>query len=596
LYRLDNPPSKALESMQHAISISNISPNANFANKLFIWFLDRLLGINKMDKLYRQHEMQGLSKEEFSDRLIQILKLDIQGIEELQKKIPKTGPVVIASNHPFGGIEGVILARLISEVRPDLKVLANKGLGIFREISDYFIFTNPLSPNDPKNAPSIRQCLKHVQGQGALLIFPAGKVSYYQKAKSGISEHIWNKLVGRLVSVDDCQYVPVFVNGQNSKSFYRIEKIYFKLRMLFLGRELLNKSGANIVINTGNPIKEQQFNKRLDHSEKAMLCRALSYSQDQRWRYQWPADTITEQAPVIDEISSTDLLAEIAALPSEQLLLENKGYSVYFGYQSQLPLIVNEIARLREIVFRMHNEGSGSALDTDKYDATYTHLFIVDNTQNKIVGAYRMGLTDKLIEQDGPEGLYLHKMFKFKPSFINQQEPCMEMGRSFLIPEMQGSYQGLLLLWKGIGRFAAKFPQYRTLYGTVSISKLFDPRSVKLIERALIDAQSASQVDAISSFEFNSHIEIDELGQHLSLGEQLSVFLKSIENDGKDVPVLARQYLKMGAKFHALGIDKSFNHTPGLLLSVHFPSAPEKLLKLYVGENYQAYRDWKHSD
>ena len=120
-------------------------------------------------------------KEDFSDKLIQILALDIHGIAELQGKIPRSGPVVIASNHPFGGIEGVILARIIGEVRPDLKVLANRGLGIFKEISEYFIFTNPLSPNDPKNGPSLRQCFKHVQSQGALLIFPAGKVSIIKR-------------------------------------------------------------------------------------------------------------------------------------------------------------------------------------------------------------------------------------------------------------------------------------------------------------------------------------------------------------------------------------------------------------------------------
>ncbi|MFT6086120.1 MAG: putative hemolysin [Glaciecola sp.] len=578
--------------MQRAISIRNISPGSNFGNKVLIWFLDRLLGIKKMDMLYRKYKMQGLSKEDFSDRLIQILELDIHGKEELQRKIPKTGPVVIASNHPFGGIEGVILARIIGEVRPDLKVLANRGLGIFKEISDYFIFTNPLSPNDPKNGPSLRQCVKHVQSQGALLIFPAGKVSYYQESKSGISEHLWNKLVGRLVSIDQCQYVPIFINGENSPSFYRIEKVYFKLRMLLLGRELLNKTGAKIVINTGSAIQEKQFDKQLNHTEKAMLCRALSYAQDQRWRYQWPADAVIGQLPITEEIKTEQLVSEVEALPSEQLLLENKDYSVYFGYQSQLPSVVQEIARLREIVFRMHNEGSGQPIDTDEFDATYTHLFIIKKVNHQIVGAYRIGFTDKLTEKRGPAGLYLHKMFNFKPSFANQQGPCMEMGRSFLIPEMQGSYQGLLLLWKGIGRLAAKFPQYRTLYGTVSISKLFDPRSVKLIAQAFVDNKSATQVEPVNSFEFDSHREIDELAQKVNLREQLTAFLTSIEEDGKDIPVLARQYLKMGATFHALGIDKSFNHTPGLLLSVHFPSAPEKLLKLYVGEDYKAYRDW----
>jgi putative hemolysin len=579
--------------MQQQISIRNIMPSPSLSQKILIWVLDRLLGIKKMNQLYQENNMQGLSKEAFSDRLLSVLDLNIEGIKELQAKIPKTGPVVIASNHPFGGIEGVILARAIGEVRPDLKVLANKGLGIFKELSDYFIFTNPLSPNDPKNGPSLRQCMKHVESQGALLLFPAGKVSYFRAEKSGISEHDWNKLVGRLVSVPQCAYVPIFVDGANSKRFYQIEKLYFKLRMLFLGRELLNKVGKTIRINSGNAIKEKQFDRQLNYVQKAKVCRALSYAHEGKWRYDWPADEVTELLPIANEIETAVLKEELSELPSDQLLLTNKGYSVYFGYLAQIPSIVREIARLREIVFRMHNEGSGQPIDTDEYDATYTQLFIIDNAQHKIVGAYRMGLSDKLQEQSGIKGLYLHKMFNFGPKFANQREACMEMGRSFLIPEMQGSYQGLLLLWKGIGRFAAKFPQYRTLYGTVSISKLFDPRSVKLIQQAYVDAESASQVTPHKAFDFKSQYEIDELAQEVDLKAQLTAFLSSIESDGKDVPVLARQYLKMGGKFHALGIDTSFNHTPGLLLSVHFPSAPDKLLKLYVGEDYQEYQNWK---
>jgi putative hemolysin len=204
-----------------------------------------------------------------------------------------------------------------------------------------------------------------------------------------------------------------------------------------------------------------------------------------------------------------------------------------------------------------------------------------------------MGLSDRLIEKGGLEGLYLHKMFKFKPSFVNQTEPAMEMGRSFLIPEMQGSYQGLLMLWKGIGAFVSQFPQYRTLYGTVSISKLYDPRSVKLIEHALVDPNSHRDVEPRHAFDFDMHPEIAHFASHFPLVDHLSAFLATTEADGKDIPILAKQYQKLGAKFHALGIDTSFNHTPGLLLSVHLPSAPEKLLKLYLGDTYQRYLDYQ---
>jgi len=114
---------------------------------------------------------------------------------------------------------------------------------------------------------------------------------------------------------------------------------------------------------------------------------------------------------------------------------------VYYAYQHQAPKTVHEIARLRELVFREHNEGSGESIDTDKFDATYIHLFAVKTDSMKIIGAYRMGLTDKLIEEQGVDGLYLNKMFKFGEQFINQKQAAMELGRSFLIPEFQGSYQ-----------------------------------------------------------------------------------------------------------------------------------------------------------
>jgi hypothetical protein len=104
-------------------------------------------------------------------------------------------------------------------------------------------------------------------------------------------------------------------------------------------------------------------------------------------------------------------------------------------------------------------------------------------------------------------------------------------------------------LWRGIGAFVAKNPQYRTLYGTVSISKLYDPRSVKLIEDILIKQDNKKGVQARHQFAFNTHNEIAHLASQQDLQKDLSAMLESIEDDGKDIPILAKQYLKMGAKF-----------------------------------------------
>ncbi|MEP4100508.1 MAG: hemolysin, partial [Paraglaciecola sp.] len=157
--------------MPAAISLLNLIPKdkLNPLKKVIVKTLDKALGISQLNELYIKTRLQGVDKTTFAKGLLDTLNIQLEGVADLQAKIPKEGPVVIASNHPFGGIEGVILAWAIEQVRPDIKVMANQGLKIFPELQDYFIFTNPLSENDPKNAPSIRQCLKHVKSGGALL-------------------------------------------------------------------------------------------------------------------------------------------------------------------------------------------------------------------------------------------------------------------------------------------------------------------------------------------------------------------------------------------------------------------------------------------
>ena len=577
--------------MPSAISLLNVVPNnkKNFLTKVIFKLLDRVLAINKLDSLYRENNLHGLDKTTFAKSLLDGLNIQLQGLEKLQAKIPQTGPLVIASNHPFGGIEGVFLAWAIEQVRPDIKVMANQGLKIFPELEGYFIFANPLSQNDPKNAPSIRTCLKHVKTGGALLIFPAGRVSYFQKDTKRIADHRWNRLIASIANRTNAHYLPLFVSGLNSPLFYRLGRIYFRLRMLMLPRELVNKRNAKITVTAGEAIAIKHYAKDISLDTQTALFRAQSYLLDPDRQNLWPADAVTQLQPLAIEVGGEKILQEVQQLPSEQHLLDHKELSVYFGYQHQMPNTVNEIARLRELVFREHNEGSGEPLDTDHFDATYTHLFVMQKETGQIIGAYRMGQTDKLLADGNLDNLYLHRMFDFGPDFVNRQQPCLELGRSFLIPEYQRSFQGLFLLWRGIGAFVCQYPQYRTLYGTVSISKLYDIRSAAVIQQAMVTP--TNKVAARAPFEHTLHPEVKDFTLQHGLKDHVSALLKGIEPDGKDVPILLKHYNKLGAVFHCLGIDRSFNDTPGLLLSVDLPNAPEKLLKLYMGDGWEEYKN-----
>lgn len=580
--------------MQKQISLGELisQEKQNGLVKVGIRLGDRLLGLRKMQELYDVNELHGLSKEEFSDRLLDALNISLAFDEEALSKIPKTGPLLLASNHPFGGIEGVILARMLSRVRPDLKVLANTALRVFAELNEYFIFTNPLAPKNAKNAPSLKQTIGHLKKGGALLIFPAGKVSFFDTKSRRVVEHEWNRIAGRMLQIPQIQYTPIFVSGQNSDWFYRVERIHFKLRMFFLGWELLNKKNHNLRIDIGNTVTAKRVNVEATDVELAALARAQSYAQDATSRSAWPETDTQTFVPLAQTIDKSILQAEVAALPRSQHLVEYRQFSVYYAYREQAPNVVLEIARLRELVFREHNEGSGEERDTDSFDDIYTHLFVINNETQEIIGAYRMGQSDRLLSKhasnkDDLSPIYLAQMFNFGSEFINRQVPCLEMGRSFLTPEYQRSFHGLYLLWRGIGAFCGKHPQYRYLYGTVSLSKLFDKRSVAIIKAALVESSDA--VSPKNDFDFELHPEIEEFQKQYGLRQHMSAFLQSIEEDGKDIPILLKHYMKLNAKFHALGVDKNFADTPGLLLSVHLPTAPKKLLGKYLADDLDAY-------
>lgn len=578
--------------MTTAITLLNLVPQEKQTAILngVMSLLDKLLAIHRLDNLYREHHLTGLNKEAFARALLDALNVTIDGTDVLQQKIPRDGPLVIASNHPFGGIEGVILAYVVGQVRPDLKVLANQGLALFTELKDYFIFTNPLSERDPKNAPSLRESLRHVKQGGALLIFPAGRVSYYQADKKRISEHQWNRIVASLVTRTGAQYLALFVSGENSPLFYRLGRVYYRLRMLMLPRELLNKRDTSIKISAATCVPTNAFAANTNDIELTALQRIQSYAQDPNWRHAWPASNVAALQPLISQVPGSVINTELAQLDENQTLLSYRNLDVYYAYYEQIPQTVKEIARLRELVFRQHDEGSGNPLDTDDFDETYTHLFIVERDLGRIIGAYRMGQSDRLLANAslGIDPFYLSAMFNFSADFINRQAPCLEMGRSFLIPEYQNSFQGLLLLWRGIGRFVCQFPQYRTLYGTVSLSKLYDPRSVSLIEHALVTPTRSAT--ARTQLGFSVSPEIADFAKQYPLEKHLTSLLAGIESDGKDIPILLKHYQKLGAKFHCLGIDSNFNHTPGLLLSVELAKAPEKLGRLYLGDGWETYK------
>ena len=545
--------------------------------------IDRITAIHRLNQRYQTQGFAGLPPKQFTRQFIAQFNLQISC---QIPALPPNGPLIIVANHPFGGLEGVVMAHVLAQQRPDVKILANRMLSIFTELSGYFIYTNPLKAGASGNLSSLKTALCHLKAGGVLLVFPAGRVSYPQGSCDAVLDHPWHRSVAMLAQQSQATIISCFISGQNRPRFYRAGKLWYRLRMLLLVRELLASENKAFSLTFSQPIQELPHVAAQHNTD---LLQLVTYLQDPAYQQPWPADENQAEQTLAPAQPKEKLRAELAALPAEQKLVQFKHYGSYYCSQMQCPAVVEEIRLLREANFRLFDEGSGKPQDGDGFDHSYTHLLVFDHQAGRIIGAYRMGQTDNLLGQSGMAGLYLSRMFDFASGFINQKQPCLEMGRSFIVADQQRSFHGLLLLFRSIAAFVTQFPHYRVLYGTVSLSRQYTPLSVCLMQQFL--TQPDANVSAKLPFSYPVHPALIEyLARQPRDIDSLDWLIRQIEPDGKGVPVLVRQYHQLGARFYCVGIDPNFAATPGLLLSVDISHAPEKLQKLFFADLLPLYK------
>jgi len=296
-----------------------------------------------------------------------------------------------------------------------------------------------------------------------------------------------------------------------------------------------------------------------------------------------------EQAPVSPAVPEALLKAEVEALPAEQRLVESGQYLIQYARATQIPWCLQEIGRLRELTFRAAGEGTGKSSDIDLFDAYYLHLFLWDRQANAIVGAYRMGLADEILARFGKRGLYTQSLFKYGPRLLHTLNPAIELGRSFVRAEYQRSFSPLLLLWRGIGQFILRSPQYAVLFGPVSISNSYAAISRELMVDYLrtnnSEARLAKHVKPRRPFRVDrSKIRKEVEVADLTDIEQLSRVIARIEHDSKGVPILLKQYLKLGGRLLGFNADDQFSDALDGLVVVDLRASEPRVLARYMGQ------------
>jgi putative hemolysin len=558
--------------------------------------VNHLLRIDKLEELYaRARSGQG-----FVRRLLDDLRVSINITDSDFAKIPQTGPVVAVSNHPFGILDGVMLVDLLMRARPDLRILTNQLLGELPELAEFCIFIDPFDRPESRtaNGRALKHAIRHLRAGGMLAIFPAGEVSHFDLKKRAICDPEWNVTAARLIRLAGAKSLPILINGANGLPFQMLGMVHPRLRTAALPVEMLNKRGKSVEIRIGNTIDAARLQAMPDDTEATKYLRLRTELLARRAEYLAIAaeESVTAVAP---ETPADSLADEIAALPAACLLENSKDYAVYIAEARQMPLALQEIGRLREIAFRAAGEGTGEARDLDRFDAYYLHLFLWNKEKREIVGAYRLGDVQKIIAKFGPKGLYTESLFRFKWGFLARLGPSIELGRSFIRPEYQRQFSPLLLLWKGIGTFIARHPQCSTLIGAVSVSNQYSPASRELIAR-YFEKQNAPDawrgaVKARRPLRGNlvQKWELAALCSLLPDMDDLSAPIADLEPDGKGVPILVKQYVKLGGKLLAFSVDPQFGNTLDGFVMVDLTLTSPEILSRYMGkEAARIFFDW----
>ena len=524
--------------------------------------LEKFLSLDRMRELYR--EVRGPDGSNIFNRILQKMHVTCAVSDTDLARVPATGATVVVANHPAG-----------------------------------------------MNQRGLRGAMEWLRKGGMLLIFPAGEVAHFQWNK-GVVDPEWNTTAYHLARSTASATLPIFIDGRNSLPFQFVGFIHPRLRTARLPQEFLQKSGSKIEVRIGKPEKagdrSQVTGERAQQNLSSGQARRLVDETGIEW-LRWKTYVLANRAtkssknapklpplpflpapkPLVHAVSPDVLERELGRLHPSASLESNEEYAVYCANAPEIPQILREIGRLRELTFRAVGEGTGKSVDLDRFDDYYCHLFVWNKANREIVGAYRLTKTAEVLAQYGAEGLYTNTLFRFRPRFFAKLGPALELGRSFVRPEYQRQYAPLLVLWKAIGRYVVLNPENPVLFGAVSISNSYAPASRTLMYQFFQSQFAAHPLSELVQprHPFRSgrlkHWDINAFHRLVRDSDELSGSISEFEFDGKGIPILLKQYLKVGGQVLAFNVDGRFSDVLDGLIVVDLRHTDRKTLQRYLG-------------
>jgi len=502
------------------------------------------------------------------------------------------GPIIAVANRPFGLLDACIIGRELARHRGHLLILGSPTLAEIPELSPWVLpfETRTASTNPYQNHASLRSARQHLLAGGTLLVFPATDIAHWRLGK-GISESPWNDHAAQLALDTRASILPVFLQGQNSLLFQGIGLLDARLRRTLTPREFCHHQHQQTHVHFGSIIPYARLQRFATATELTRHLRLRTLLLGIRPATPLSSVTPPESKPVCARSSSQEVIAEVHRLSGTPAELARSGsLQAFIAQASDIPHLLQEIGRLREITFRLVGEGTGKAIDLDTFDAYYLHLFLWDTDQQRLVGAYRLGIAHEILRHHGPRGLYTSTLFKFKAPFLQHLDDAVEMGRSFIAPEYQRTAGALPLLWKAISLWMSRNPRYRKLFGPVSISQDYATASRHLMVEYLRDHCGSNElsphVRPRHPFRPGSSRAIlrEIVSAKIQSLEDCTTLVSSLEMDQKGLPILLKHYLRLNGKLLSFNVDKTFSSVVDGLILVDLTRTDPRLLAKYMGE------------
>ena len=570
------------------------------------WIILKILKISTINKIYNRNK--HLTNLEFLDALLKEFKIRFEIPDEDLKRLPKEGAYITVSNHPLGGVDGILLLKLMIEQRSDFKIIANFLLHKIEPLIPYIMPVNPFeNRKDVKSSVTgFKNALLHLKEGHPLGIFPAGEVSTYSDGKLLVDKP-WEAAAMKLAKKAKVPIVPIYFHAKNSPLFYRLSKISDTLRTAKLPSELLTQKNRVIKVRIGRPIsvKDQEQHETLE--EFSDFIRKKTYMLSNAFENPKILKNISSsikinKAPkkIITPVNPLIMRSEVDDLGAKNLrLLQSKNYEVYLAPAATIPNILREIGRLREITFREIGEGTNKAIDLDHFDTYYHHMFLWDTEAECLVGAYRMGLGTEIYEAFGIDGFYLQDLFRFEPELHEMMSKSIELGRAFIIKQYQQKPMPLFLLWKGIVHTTLRFPNHKYLIGGVSISNRFSNFSkslmIEFMKSHYYDPYLAQYVHPKKEFKVklkdaDKDFVFDATAADLNKFDKI---IDEIEPGALRLPVLLKKYIKQNARLIAFNVDPLFNNAVDGLMYIRISDLPDSTVRPVL-EEFQAELERKY--